>query len=421
MTKKHLIIGCGSAGLSALEMIRKVTLTDEVKLVSAEEHSPYSPTSLPYFLAGRISEANLWLKEPAYFEKMGANFTKGKEVIKVAPQEKEVIYRDGDNDTYDTLLIATGAKPLKPAISGLGEEEFLEFHVLADARKLTQQLQRGKKAIIYGGGLVAVELAASLLEMGCQVTVIVRSRLLRTYFEPEAGDLIGDIFSNEGAQILSGVLVSEVERRKDGKVGIMLSSGDQLEADLFVVCTGVAPRVSFLEGTGIKVNTGILVNKTMGTNIEGIYAAGDVAEAPDFFTGNRGINAILPSAVEQGKVAGANMAGQEVEYEGWISMNTFNFLGHAACSIGMGNGEGVEVLREKDRMERRFKRLSFIEHRIVGAVFVDVEADPGFMLYLIKNRVDVGAYKEKLFEQPREVSRWLAREAEKKLTKSMTR
>lgn len=419
MTKKHLIIGCGSAGLSALEMIRKVTLTDEVKLVSAEDHSPYSPTSLPYFLAGRISEANLWLKEPAYFEKMGANFTKGKEVIKVAPQEKEVIYRDGDNDTYDTLLIASGAEPLKPAISGL-KGEFLSFHVLSDERNLAQLLQRGKNVIIYGGGLVAVELAASLLEMGCKVKLIVRSRLLRTYFEPEAGGLIGDILRDHGAQILSGVLVSEVERRKDGKVGIMLSSGDQLETDIFIVCTGVAPRVAFLEGTGINVNTGVLVDRTMGTNIEGIYAAGDVAEAPDFFTGNQGINAILPSAVEQGKVAGANMAGENVEYEGWISMNTFNFLGHVACSIGLGNGEGVEVLVEKDTSEGRFKRLSFIGPRIVGAAFVDVEVDPGLMLYLIEKRVDVGAHKDKLFARPREASRWLVREAERKLTKPLT-
>jgi phenylglyoxylate dehydrogenase epsilon subunit len=166
--------------------------------------------------------------------------------------------------------------------------------------------------------------------------------------------------------------------------------------------------MSFLKGSGIEVNNGIVVDDYLRTNQDGIYAAGDVAEAKDFFGGQPGLNPILPSAVEQGKIAGANMAGGVQKYEGWISMNVFHFFGSSACSIGLSDADGgLEVLKEVDREKGQFKKLSFRDGRLMGAEFINIEVDPGVILYLIKNRLEIGTVMEQLFLKPAEVSRWL--------------
>jgi len=147
----------------------------------------------------------------------------------------------------------------------------------------------------------------------------------------------------------------------------------------------------------------------MRTNVQGIYAAGDVVEAPSFLNSKPGICAILPEAIAQGKVAGANMAGKESVYEGWIPMNLLKFFGHSAFSIGMAMPErsDVEALERKDSGRRQFERLVFTDGRLIGAMFVNVDIDPGVISYLIRKRVSIGSRKQALLEQPLEVGRWL--------------
>ena len=174
--------------------------------------------------------------------------------------------------------------------------------------------------------------------------------------------------------------------------------------------------MAFLNGTGIKLNNGIVVDGKMETNIANIYAAGDIAEARGFFDNEFGVSATIPNAVNQGKVAGANMAGEATEYEGWISMNVFNFFGHRACSIGLSamTEEEKEVLVQKDEKQKRVKKLIFQGDRLVGAMFLNVDVDPGVILYLIEKRLDVGQYKQMLFDSTRDVSLWLGLETERK-------
>lgn len=112
--KKHLIIGAGSAALSALAEIRRVNSEDEVKLITREEHPPYSPAALPYLLSGKITEAELWMKGENHFKNLRSSLVKGKEVAQVVPEQQKVVYSDGISENYDTLLIASGAEPTSP-------------------------------------------------------------------------------------------------------------------------------------------------------------------------------------------------------------------------------------------------------------------------------------------------------------------
>lgn len=156
----------------------------------------------------------------------------------------------------------------------------------------------------------------------------------------------------------------------------------------------------------------------MRTNVEDVFAAGDVAEAFDFFTGEATMNPIIPSAVSQGKTAGAAMAGEDVSYEGSIPMNVFNFFGNFAFSVGLSTvtDSKYEIFKTVDERRKQFKKLVLKDGELVGAMMLNVEADPGIFHYLVRNRVKPGSNKEALFERPRDIGRWLMLESEKRQT-----
>lgn len=419
--RKHLIIGCGTAGLSAAEEIRSINDQDEIKVVTFEDYLPYSPTVLPYLLSGKIDEAHLPMKRENYFDELKATLARSAEITGIMPESKEALYKGGGRETYDTLLIATGAEPIRPPIKGLYESGYNAFHTIEDYRKLLSQLSDDTQVAILGGGLVGMGVAMGMVERGCRVTIIEREpRLLPLYFDDEAASLIASVFLNHGVHLFTGKEVVEVSKEK-GTVAISFSDGNATEAQLLLTCTGVKPRIGFLQGSGISVNHGILVDRKMMTSVKDIYAAGDVAEGRDYFTGRHGMNQIIETAVDEGRVAGSNMAGLDDEYEGWISSNIFHFFGHTAFSAGLSlaDDNGYHVLSKKEDKKPQFKKLVFDGNRLVGAMFINIKLDPGLILYLIRNEVDLSSYKEMLFEQPKETSRWLMMETEHRSSASI--
>jgi phenylglyoxylate dehydrogenase epsilon subunit len=417
--RKHLMIGCGSASLSALEQIRRLNSEDEIRIVTMEDFSPYSPSALPYFLSGKIDESDLPMRDKEYFDRMKAAFVSGRKVTQVLPETKQVVYQDGEKENYDTLLIASGSEATKPSLSGLEGNDFLGIHTLDDCRRLLNELTGKTDVTILGAGLVGVEVAVSLVDRGLRVTIIEKEpSLLPLYFDPEAGEMIKGIFLDRGVRLLTGRTVRGISR-KDGKIEVSNSRGDPVITDVLVTCVGVKARTSFITGAGIAVNRGILVDRRMRTNIEDIYAAGDVAETPEFFTGNPGLNPILPSAVGQGTIAGSNMAGKEADYEGWLPMNILNLFGHRALSIGTLDGNGLQILTDRDDRKKQYRKLVLKDGRLVGAAFIDVDVIPGTIQYLISKRINVGQDAELLLRKPKETSARFMLDAERKETVSL--
>ncbi len=409
--RKHLIIGAGPAALSALEAIRRNTTIDQVKLVSMEDCPPYSPASLSYLLSGRISVGQLWTKGEGYFRDLETTLVTGREVVGVVPGEKRVVYHDGSSEIYDTLLIASGAGPVNPLAGTKTGMRAMDFRTLADCRRVLGKLKGRKDVAIIGGGLVGIKIAIALIEKGYPVSIIEKEQdMLPLYFNREAAAYIRDAFIAHKARIFSGTTIAAV-KRTDGKSRIELSDGGALEADILVNAAGVKSRASFLQGTGIKMNKGIVVDRRMRSSVDGIFAAGDVAEAPGFFSDGPGMNAIVPNAVSGGGVAGANMAGGQAEYEGGIPMAALNLFGNTAFSIGLIAAQDghSRILEQKDGSRRKFKRFVFQGEKLVGGVFVNEVVDPGTLSYLIKNRIDMSPHMEALFERTRPLSDpWLS-------------
>jgi phenylglyoxylate dehydrogenase epsilon subunit len=416
--EKHFIIGTGTAALSALRVIKMIKPGDKVVMVTRENNPPYSPTSLPYILSGKLALANIWIKDDEYFRSLGVEVRKGKEAIEVAPERKSVIFADGGKEGYDKLLIATGSTPVQPRIEGLNESDFLGFGNIQDFKKLNGSLKQDSRVAVLGGGLVGVEVAIALLERGHQVTIIEKEpSVLPGYFDEEAEPFIREVFLEKGVKLLTG---AEVVRMKKGKrhMQIDLSNGNTMDTDILVCCVGVRPAVDFLKTSSINVSRGILVDRSMKTNIEDIYAAGDVAEAPHFFTGEAGINATLLTAVNQGKVAGANMCGQDSEYKGWIAANRLTFFGNVAQSVGAAtpSEERFVTIKEGNIERKQFKKLVFDENTLRLATFINHDVNLGLFYQIIERRLDVSKYRDFLFDMPFETSMWFITDDENKKT-----
>lgn len=417
MTKrKQIIVGSGTAALSALKQLRKAGCDDEVMVLTMEKYHPYSPMSLPHVVLGKMTPSDIQMVPDDFFSRMNAVFAKERKVVAVEPAAQRLSYGNGGTERYDRLLIATGSDPIVPPV--LEEAGAMGFHVMDDYVALARQLTRAKRVAIVGAGLVAMELAAALATKGHEVTVIApRERILRNYFDPEASGRIRDIFAASGVVVnLNWGEAVKADRHGDG-TRVRFAQGNEIETDILLACLGVKARTDLLRGSGVGVNNGIVVDRRMSSNVPNIFAAGDVAEAYDFSSEQNGVNPILPSAAAQGKIAGDSMAGKVTEYEGSLAMNAFNFFDHLALSVGkVVSGAGDDALTT--RHNGAHTRLVFTGDVLTGASFLDVDVEAGTIQYLIRNRVHTGKHREMLLQRPREISFWLMNEAERRETLS---
>jgi NAD(P)H-nitrite reductase large subunit len=199
--------------------------------------------------------------------------------------------------------------------------------------------------------------------------------------------------------------VERIDESGEASLIVTLSTGEQLDCDLLIVAAGVAPNVAFLEGTAVHVAKGVLVDDTMQTSVPGIYAAGDVAEAPDLFSGRHLVAAIQPNAADQARVAALNMAGGSgktaARMKGVLAINVLDSMGMISSSFGewqgVPGGDGVELA---DEANGRYLSLQFEGDVLVGATAIGLTQHVGVLRGLIQGRTRLGAWKDKLLQTP---------------------
>ncbi|MFH1336860.1 MAG: NADH-dependent phenylglyoxylate dehydrogenase subunit epsilon [Candidatus Zixiibacteriota bacterium] len=425
MQTKYLIIGSSHAGLNAADEIRVHDPEGPITMISMEDCPPYSPTILPYILAGKVEEKNVFLREEKDFQDQKVTFLPGKKAVYVDTKASKVSLDDGGEISYEKLLIGTGSEPTLPPVPGVKDAQYHVFRTMEDTHKLMEAAKTAKSAVILGTGLVGMHAAESLAEKGLKVEAIRgrRPAVLPNYFDKEASKLIHKVFLEKGVRCDLKNQVAQVESM-NGKSKVTLKDGTALETDLLVVGTGVRSRMDFLDNTGIEMDQGILVDNMMRTSVENIWAAGDVVQAKDFFADEKILNAILPDAFEQGKIAGLGMAGDEetiraydelggyfsLGYKGSVSMNTFNFYGNRSFAIGLSLVEDesdYEIDRTILTSSRVYQKLVFEGDFLVGAIGINVSLDPGIIMNVIRRRVLLRENKADFAVNPLNVSRRL--------------
>ena len=408
--KRYIIVGNGPAGINAADRLRSKDAQSKITLIGQEPQWPYSPTILPYFISGKIKERALFLSGEKYFKERNIEWVRGKGVASISPQEGKVFLRDGTSYPYDILILAQGGSPVLPDIPGVKEVNPPVLRTLADAKRLKSKAQKNSKAIILGAGLIGMQTAQALAEMGLSVWVVeLLGQVLPGYFNRKAADIIQKTYESHRVHFYMSTQVEGVELKKKDYL-LSLRGGETLNAPLLLVATGVTPNIDILKGSGIEVDKGILVDKAMRTNIPNIFAAGDVAQLDDFWGRGKVNQPILIHAVDQGKMAAASVLGEEVSHAGNISMNLFHFFGQHAFSIGLvsPNGEDrFEVHQTYVPSKRRYLEFVFEGDNLVGAMGVNSLLDSGILLQLIRRRIPLGRNKREFLEKPLEIGRKL--------------
>lgn len=409
----YLIVGASHAALSALHAIRLHDAEQEVTLLTRDDSLPYSPTVLPYVVSGRSDPGRVFLRDEGYFAKHKVNYLRGAQVRKLNAGASAVELADGSEIGFDKLLLATGAAPLLPPIPGLAGLNFHVLRTLDDALALRQALPRAKRALVLGGGLIGMHAAENLAKGGVQVSVVeLQPHVLAGYFDAEASAMIEKVFAANGVRLLTGARAAAVAAQGEG-CRATLADGSELEADLLLVATGVAPVTDYLEGSGVQTERGVLVDEHMRTNIANIWAAGDVAQARGFFTPDRIINGILPDAVDQGRIAGMAMAEDpgSKSYAGGVPLNTYSFFGQHAVSVGVHEGAldpaGVQVQKHADAARNSYLKIVLKNDRLAGIFGVNAAFDPGIMWELILRATEFGADKLAFLRSPQDTARAL--------------
>ncbi len=400
----YLIVGASHAALSALQAIRMQDAEGSVTLVSRDDALPYSPTVLPYVVSGRSAPGRVALKDGDWFAQHKVGFIRGAAVTAVDAAAKRARLSSGEEIAYGKLLLATGAAPLLPPIPGLKDVKFHVLRTLDDAIKLHQALPQTKQAVVLGAGLVGMHAAENLAKAGAKVTVVeMQPRVLAGYFDAEASAIIEAAFAAKGIRLMLGAKVSRCETAGNA-ARVTTDGGATIDADLLLVAAGVAPVTDYLAGSDVAIDRGILVDDSMRTSVDSIWAAGDVAQAKGFYNGEKILNGILPEAVEQGKIAGMAMAGDPAvkPYPGGIPLNTYTFFGQQAVSVGSQN-EGEVVRHEAD--DKHYLKIVMKDNFLTGIFGINVPFDPGVMWEIILRRIDLGSVREAFIAEPQKTAR----------------
>ncbi|MCP5429893.1 MAG: NAD(P)/FAD-dependent oxidoreductase [Chromatiaceae bacterium] len=394
---QYLIIGAGPAGVNAAETLRQLDPDASITLVGDEPEPPYSRMAIPYLLMDRIDEQGTHLRDRAEHFTASNIGVRHARVSRLEPGARRVTLHDGGFIAYDRLLIATGSTPSRPPIPGVDGPNVSTCWTLADARVIAARAARDSRVALIGAGFIGSIILEALAMRGVRLTVIEQGeRMVPRMMGEQAGGMLKRWCETHGVTVYTGARVDAIESG-----GVRLADGSLVEADLVITATGVRPNVGFLDGSGVKVEQGVLIDRHFRTSVDGIYAAGDVAQGLDFCTGEYAVHAIQPTATDHGHLAAVNMSGREAAYEGSMNMNVLDTLGLLSCSFGRWEGvEGGDHAQLSSPDDYRYLSLQFDGDRLIGANAVGLIQHVGVLRGLIQRRTALGEWKDRLLRDP---------------------
>ncbi|ARJ68248.1 pyridine nucleotide-disulfide oxidoreductase [Magnetospirillum sp. ME-1] len=406
----HVIVGAGPAGVTAAETIRELDPGAAITLVGDEPEPPYSRMAIPYLLTGKVGEEGTYLRKgPNHYERLGITLMPGRRMTGLDPKARRIALDGGETLAYDRLLLALGARPLRPAIEGLDLPGIHTCWTLADARRIAALAVPGSHVVLLGAGFVGTIVLEALALRQVSLTVVeMGDRMVPRMMDEVAGGMLKRWCEAKGVRVLTGTAIRRIAKAaspaaeaRDSLV-VELSDGSSLPAHLVVVSAGVRSNTEILAGSGIDLDHGILVNDHMRTSLAEIYAAGDVAQGRDFISGEAHVHAIQITAAAHGRVAAHNMTGNDQAYHGSLNMNVLDTLGLITCSFGAWQGNGGDCARLVDEAGFRYLRLEFdgAGDVVIGAQAVGTTDHVGALRGLIQSKRRLGAMKEKLLADP---------------------
>jgi NAD(P)H-nitrite reductase large subunit len=401
----YVIAGSGPAGVTAAETIRSIDKSGTITLLGGEGEVPYSRMAIPYYLHSNIKEEGTHLRQSqGHYDNLGIKVRNAR-IAGIDAKAKTLYTTAIEQIPYDKLLIATGASPIIPRFEGTDLPGVHTCWTLADARAIHKIVGKGARVVLVGAGFIGSIVLEALHQVGADLTVVeIAPRMVARMMDETAGGMLGRWCTEHGVRVLTNTKVDRIYSGSGtggSRLSVGLSNGEYIPATLVVLAAGVRSNTGILAGTGVKIGQGIGVNQFLETNVADIYAAGDCCEGVDISTGKPDMLAIQPVAVEHGRLAGQNMAGQKTPHRGSLNMNVLDTMGLISSSFGLWQGvvDG-KTASLTDEAKYKYLKLNFLGDKMVGAQCVGMTDHVGMLRGLIQTGFRLGAWKDKLMAEP---------------------
>ena len=414
--RRYVIIGSGVAGISAADTIRLHEPGADILPIGEEPQGFYSRPGLAYYLTGELPERQLFPFSESNFREKNLRILNSR-VLKIYPLEHELLLGDGGQVPYDRLLLATGARAAGVKVPGIDLPGVIKLDNLEDARKILTLARKARSAVVVGGGITALEIVEGLIARKVKTHYFLRGdRYWRNVLDETESRIVEDRLKHEGVQIHYNTEMAEILGKRGKVAGVRTRDGRQIPSELIGIAVGVIPRIELAKAAGLRVDRGILVNECLQTSDPDIFAAGDVAQVFDPFSGKSILDSLWGPAREQGRIAGLNMAGQEHPYNKTVAFNVTRLAGLTTTIIGkVGHGrdedlQGIargdsETWRElpdafaaQSNFEVNRLRILIGENTLIGAVVIGDQTLSRPLQKLVSERVDISTIRARLLE-----------------------
>lgn len=413
MDKKRLVlVGNGMAGVRAIEEILSISRDQfEITIFGSEPYPNYNRILLSKVLQGDTSVEDITLNDWDWYKENGITLYTGESITKIETGRKVVISDSGRTVRYDDLIVATGSNPFILPIPGADKEGVTAFRDIQDTEKMLLASKKYKKAAVIGGGLLGLEAARGLLNLGMDVSVIhIESYLMERQLDMTAGKMLQKELEAQGMNFLLEKHTESIIGN-DRVEGLKFKDGSTLDVDIVVMAVGVRPNTSLAKESGIEVNRGIVVNDYMQTNIPHVYAVGECAEHNGIPYG------LVAPLYEQGKVLAKHVCGIETApYKGSVLSTQLKVSGVEVFSAGdFSEDDEKKALKVYDEQDGVYKKIVFRGNTIVGAVLFGDTQEGNRLFAMIRKQADVSDTAKISILQP------IGQEATESLVVSMDR
>uniref|UniRef100_A0A7C3WKM3 NAD(P)/FAD-dependent oxidoreductase n=1 Tax=Desulfobacca acetoxidans TaxID=60893 RepID=A0A7C3WKM3_9BACT len=387
----YIIIGNGPAGNAAAESIRRYDQEGVIRIFSRENLPFYYVPALPEYVAGEKELKDIILHDRPWYEQHKIDLHLAATVTAIDPEEKTVTTDQGGRFHYDKLLLATGSNPSVPPLPGAELPGVMTLRTVADAEKIKNWAQRSRQAVLIGGGLLGLEAGNALRKLGLEVSVVeFFPRLLPRQMDEPGAAMLQQVMEKMGFTFYLGAKTQEISQERN-RLRVILAGGEKIPADLVLISAGVRPELTLAKALGLDLDKGVKVDDHLQTSLRDIYAAGDLVE-------HRGrVYGIWPAAMEQGRVAGANMAGQRLIYEGTLPSNVLKVVGIDLMAAGEIDAEGrLEAVVFKDEARGVYRKVVIKDEVIIGLILFGDMRGSRELQAAMKTRRDISSVKAAL-------------------------
>lgn len=394
--ERYVVVGNGVAGVTAAQAIARARPGADIHIYAVEPYPYYRRPQLPDYIAGVVTEADIFYRPSQWYEQQGLQVHLGTPVVELDPQAHRLRLADGREVPYDRLLLATGGLAWLPPMEGSDRRGVFTLRTLDDARAIRRFALSARRGVVIGGGLLGLETARALRALGLEVTVLeFAPYLMPRQLDREGAAVLETLLRQMEIHPVTGAVTEAI--LGDGAVrAVRLQDGREFPADLVVCSTGIRPDGALARQAGLAINRGVVVDRHLQTSAPDVYAAGDVAEWNGIVYG------IVPAAVEQARGAAANMVTPgSTSYSGTLPATTLKVVGAELTSLGECTMESDDLvqLRRADPQAGRYRKLVLRDGRIVGAILLNEREHTAPIRQLMERHTDVSAYADRLMAE----------------------